>query len=179
MKKNKQLKIFPDFNKDDFAALGVSTKDIKKIRDFYNALYSSTEESEVVIAYIRFLNLKVDMKQRHDLYTPQMLYEFKWDKNFKSRQIRAQVLAQLIYYVHGMRFNPTEKEIPKYLCMADRNEIIITETELWLKYFEQEQGKYDWSYAASSPDLLLVSDLEKMNRLLQCHISISLFLLNY
>ena len=161
MKKNKQLKIFPDFSKDDFIALGVKTKDIKRIRDFYNALYSSAEESEVKIAYIRFFNLKVDMKQRHDLYTPQVLYEFKWDRNFKSRQVRAQVLAQLIYYVHGMRFNPTEKEIPRYLCMADRNEVIITETELWLKYFEQEHGKYDWSFAASSPDLLLVTDLEK------------------
>lgn len=160
MKKNKQLKIFPDFNKDDFAALGVNTKDIKRIRDFYNSLYSSAEESEVVIAYIRFFNLKVDMKQRHDLYTPQMLYEFKWDRNFKSRQARAQVLAQLIYYVHGMRFNPTEKEIPKYLCLADRNEVIITETELWIKYFEQEQGRYDWSFAASNPDIQLVKDLE-------------------
>lgn len=161
MKKNKQLKIFPDFNKDDFAALGVNSKDLKRIRDFYNALYNSAEELEVVIAYIRFFNLKVDMKQRHDLYTPQMLYEFKWDRNFKSRHVRAQVLAQLIYYVHGMRFNPTEKEIPPYLCFADRNEIVITETELWLKYFEQEQGKYDWSYAPSSPDLKLVNDLEK------------------
>lgn len=160
MKKKKQLKIFPDFNKDDFAALGVNTKDIKRIRDFYNSLYSSAEESEVVIAYIRFFNLKVDMKQRHDLYTPQMLYEFKWDRNFKSRQARAQVLAQLIYYVHGMRFNPTEKEIPKYLCLADRNEVIITETELWIKYFEQEQGRYDWSFAASNPDIQLVKDLE-------------------
>ncbi len=167
MKKNKQLKIFPDFNKDDFAALGVNSKDLKRIRDFYNALYNSAEELEVVIAYIRFFNLKVDMKQRHDLYTPQMLYEFKWDRNFKSRQVRAQVLAQLIYYVHGMRFNPTEKEIPKYLCLADRNEIIITETELWLKYFEQEHGKYDWSFAASSPDLLLVSDLEKDEQIVE------------
>lgn len=161
MKKKKQLKIFPDFNRDDFIALGVKEKEIKRIRDFYNALFSSAEESEVVIAYIRFFNLKVDMKQRHDLYTPQMLYEFKWDRNFKSRQARAQVLAQLIYYVHGMRFNPTEKEIPKYLCLADRNEVIITETELWLNYFEQEQGKYDWSFAASNPDIQLVKDLEK------------------
>ena len=161
MKKQKQLKIFPDFNRDDFIALGVKENDIKRIRTFYNALYSSAEESEVVIAYIRFFNLKVDMKQRHDLYTPQMLYEFKWDRNFKSKQVRAQVLAQLIYYVHGMRFNPTEKEIPKYLCLADRKEIIITETELWLKYFEQEQGKYDWSFAPSSPDMLLVNDIEK------------------
>ena len=160
MKKKKQLKIFPDFNRDDFIALGVKEKEIKRIRDFYNALFSSAEESEVVIAYIRFFNLKVDMKQRHDLYTPQMLYEFKWDRNFKSRQARAQVLAQLIYYVHGMRFNPTEKEIPKYLCLADRNEVIITETELWIKYFEQEQGRYDWSFAASNPDIQLVKDLE-------------------
>lgn len=160
MKKKKQLKIFLDFNRDDFIALGVKEKEIKRIRDFYNALFSSAEESEVVIAYIRFFNLKVDMKQRHDLYTPQMLYEFKWDRNFKSRQARAQVLAQLIYYVHGMRFNPTEKEIPKYLCLADRNEVIITETELWIKYFEQEQGRYDWSFAASNPDIQLVKDLE-------------------
>ena len=162
MKKKKQLKMSPDFNKDDFIALGVKTNEIKRIRDFYNALYNSTEESEVVIAYIHFFNMKVvDMKERHDLYTPQMLYEFKRDKNFKSRRVRAEVLAQLIYYLHAMRFNPTEKEIPKYLCLADRNEIILTETELWLNYFEQEQGKYDWSYAPSSPDLLLVSDLEK------------------
>ena len=165
MKKKKQLKIFPDFNRDDFIALGVKEKEIKKIRDFYNALFSSAEESEVVIAYIRFFNLKVDMKQRHDLYTPQMLYEFKWDRNFKSRQARAQVLAQLIYYVHGMRFNPTEKEIPKYLCLADRNEVIITETELWIKYFEQEQGRYDWSFAASNPDIQLVKDLENDNQI--------------
>lgn len=165
MKKKKQLKIFPDFNRDDFIALGVKEKEIKRIRDFYNALFSSAEESEVVIAYIRFFNLKVDMKQRHDLYTPQMLYEFKWDRNFKSRQARAQVLAQLIYYVHGMRFNPTEKEIPKYLCLADRNEVIITETELWIKYFEQEQGRYDWSFAASNPDIQLVKDLENDNQI--------------
>ncbi len=142
-------------------ALGQNAKEIKRIRAFYDALSRSTEESEVVIAYIRFFNLKVDQKQRQDLYTPEMLYEFKWDKNFKSRHIRAAVLAQLLYYVHGMRFNPIDKTIPPYLCLSDRNEILITETSRWLPYVEHEDGNYDWTFAPSCPDSNLVADLEK------------------
>lgn len=126
---------------------------------FYKELKKAAVEEDVKAAYRKFFSLPQDSSKRQDLYTEQMLFEFKYDKNFNNRSIRCEVLAQILYYVHRLKFDTNSKPIPPFLCLADVNETIITQTIDWETFYNEK--KYDWEAAPSSPDRLLVEDLIK------------------
>ncbi|GHT21089.1 hypothetical protein FACS189419_01430 [Planctomycetales bacterium] len=76
---------------------------------FFNLQHSKTEE-EVKFAYATYFGIKVDTTDRHDLYTPQVLFEFKYNKHFDSVKSIAQVLAQILYLCAKTKILPaTEK----------------------------------------------------------------------
>ena len=125
--------------------------------DFHKELNRASVEEDVKAAYRKFFSLPQDSSKHHDLYTYQMLFEFKYDKKLEDRIIKAEVLAQLLYYVHRLKFDTNEKPIPPFLCLADINEAVVTETILWEEFYND--SKYDWSAAPSSPDTLLIQDL--------------------
>jgi hypothetical protein len=52
-------------------------KDCKK---FLNNLNKSKTEEDVKNAYAKHFKISYDTSDRHDLYTPQVLFEFKYDK---------------------------------------------------------------------------------------------------
>lgn len=52
--------------------------------DFKNRLDKSTQEDEVRRIYATYFKIKYNTADRHDLYTPQVLFEFKADKNFQN-----------------------------------------------------------------------------------------------
>ena len=99
------------------------------------------------------------------------MFEFKLLKNFESVRVRAAILAQLLYYVRRLKFGTfVEKRIPFYLCLADQNEAILTETNIWRKFYDDANEKYDWDLAASSPDMKLVNDLAETDEVKNLHI---------
>lgn len=126
---------------------------------FHKELKKASVEEDVKAAYRKFFSLPQDSSKRQDLYTEQMLFEFKYDKNFRNKHTRSEILAQILYYVHRLKYDTNSKPIPPYLCLADVNEIIITETIMWDAFYTNQ--KYDWEAAPSSPDRLLIEDLEK------------------
>ena len=130
---------------------------------YHKDLHKASVEEDVKAAYRAFYSLPQDSSQRHDLYTPQVLFEFKYDKNFSNLRIRAEVLAQLLYYVHRLKFDAEDKDVPPFLCMADVNETVLTETISWQSFCDD--SKYDWEAAPSSPDTLLLEDLVKTPRI--------------
>ena len=126
--------------------------------NFHKELSKSSVEEDVKAAYRRFFALPQDSSKNHDLYTPQVLFEFKNDRNFANRRVRAEVQAQILYYVHRLKFEPGDKNIPPFLCIADVNETVVTETILWESFYNNPS--YDWTAAPSSPDTKLINDLQ-------------------
>ena len=125
---------------------------------FYALLDKAKTENMVKAAYAKLFNLDLDDSDFIDLYTPSVLFEFKEDKNFKNPKALATVLAQSLYYAHKLKFEFTDKGLSPYICLADKNEAVITETSLWTRFYANTD-KYDWDLAPSNPDSQLVKDL--------------------
>ena len=126
--------------------------------NFHKELRRASVEEDVKAAYRTFFSLPQDSSKHQDLYTSQILFEFKFDKNFANSHVKAEVLAQILYYVHRLKFESNTKPIPPFLCLADVNEMILTETIYWESFYNNIE--YDWDAAPSSPDTKLIQDLE-------------------
>ena len=136
--------------------------------EFHKELNKASVEEDVKAAYRKFFSLPQDSSKHQDLYTTQMLFEFKYDKKFEKRHIKAEVLAQILYYVRRLKFNTNDMPVPPFLCLADVNETIITETKKWENFYNSDQ--YDWDAAPSSPDVTLIQDLEMSQAILDLRV---------
>ncbi len=135
---------------------------------FRSGLETAKTEEGVKAAYASYFELTYDTADKHDLYTPQVLFEFKYDRNFENIKIRATILAQILYYVRRLKFEGVQKQIPYYLCLADKNEAVITETSTWKAYYSSDS--YDWNRAASKPDPKLIDHLIKEPDVTNLHV---------
>ncbi len=145
-------------------------KKIKDYNQFVSELKKSNTEEDVKSAYARHFDITYDTAYKHDLYTPTLLFEFKYIKNFENLNSRSAILAQTLYYVHRLKYGNSKKPIPKMLCLADKNEAILIETNNWKKYYTDEKEKYDWDLAPSSPDVNLIKDISKISSIRDVHI---------
>ena len=136
--------------------------------EFHKELNKASVEEDVKAAYRKFFSLPQDSSKHQDLYTTQMLFEFKYDKKFEQRHVKAEVLAQILYYVRRLKFNTNDMPVPPFLCLADVNETIITETKKWENFYNSD--KYDWDAAPSSPDVTLIQDLEMSQSILDLRV---------
>ncbi len=136
--------------------------------EFKNRLSNATTEETVKYIYASYFKLKYDTKDKHDLYTPQVLFEFKHNKNFSNIKSLATILAQTLYYIHRLKYHEAEKTIPFFICFADINEAAITETRKWASYYSNDV--YDWERPASKPDPMLIDHLVKEPDTGQIHI---------
>lgn len=127
--------------------------------NFIRELQKAKTEEEVKFAYVKEFKIKFSAAYKQDLYTPQVLFEFKYDKNFENIKTRAEILAQSLYYIHRLKYGATDQAIPSIICIADKNEVCFTETEVWKDFYTDIEEKYDWDVAPSHPDKILVSDI--------------------
>ena len=141
----------------------------KEYYHFKNALLKARTEEDVKNAYANHFNIQYDTSERHDLYTSQVLFEFKYDKNMLNLKVRATVLAQNLYYVNRLKYGVTKKAIPAFLCLADVNKAIITETIKWKKFYSDAEN-YDWDLAPNIPDKRLVDKLIDDEAFLNLHV---------
>lgn len=139
-------------------------------KNFCRDLNNGHTEEDIKSCFASHFGIKYDTSDRHDLYIPQVLFEFKYNKNFENLKSRATVLAQILYYVHRLKYGLTDKQIPPILCLADKNEVIITETLHWKEFTTDEEEKYDWDLAPSIPDEKLIEDLSNTKELKNIHI---------
>lgn len=139
--------------------LQLKAPDRSRYMKFHKELKKAEEEEDVKISYINFFGLDHDTSGKRDLYTPEVLYEFKFDKDMRNVGEESAVLAQILYYVRRLKYGDDDKAIPPYLCLADVNETVLTQTAKWMGYVDND--KYEWTFAPSSPDTRLVSDLAK------------------
>ena len=125
---------------------------------FSKQLLKTKTEEEVKHAYARHFSLDYDTEFRHDLYSPEIFFEFKFSRTLQKRASRAAVLAQVMYYIRRLRLGHAEKVIPPVICIADSQRAFFTKTFQWQKFYSNDR-KYDWELAPSQPDGKLVADL--------------------
>ncbi len=130
----------------------------KNFSSFSKALLKAKTEEEVKHAYAAHFGLDYDTEFRHDLYSPEIFFEFKFSRSLQKRDARAAVLAQIMYYIRRLRLGHADKVIPPVLCVADGRQAFFTNTIQWRKFYSSE-SKYDWELAPSTPDGKLVADL--------------------
>ena len=114
-------------------------------------LLECNTEEEVKSEFARTFKLKLDTRQRMDLYTQNILYEFKYERNLNQLSSRAQFVAQLLYYVRELKFGTTNLSIPKVLCVVDKNEAFFVNTLACKTLYDSSDLKFDWDRAASTP----------------------------
>ena len=127
-------------------------------KKFSMRLQKAKTEEEVKHAYAKQFGLDYDTEFRHDLYSPEIFFEFKFSRSLQKRTSRAAVLAQVMYYIRRLRLGHVGKVVPPVICIADSRQAFFTETHQWKKFYGNE-SKYDWELAPSQPDPKLTEDL--------------------
>ena len=125
---------------------------------FNKQLLKAKTEEEVKHAYAKHFNLDYSTESHHDLYSPEIFFEFKFSRPLQKRASRAAVLAQVMYYIRRLRLGHADKVIPPVICIADSQRAFFTKTIQWRRFYGNDR-KYDWELAASQPDGKLVADL--------------------
>ena len=142
-----------------------------ELNRFLNNVKKGKTEEDIKHAYAKYFNINYDTSDRHDLYTPRVLFEFKFDKNFTNLKTRSQIIAQTLYYIHRLKFHGyIDKPIPPIICMADQNEAMFTETSLWKDFYDDADCQYDWDLAPSMPDRLLVQHISETQWAKEAHV---------
>ncbi|MDR3232334.1 MAG: hypothetical protein LBT46_01470 [Planctomycetaceae bacterium] len=134
------------------------------MQPLFDAIQSVQTEEDVKAAYAAYFGVPYNTSERHDLYTPQVLFEFKYDKDFRNLKYLAETVAQTLYYIRKLRYSRqpkfdgcVDKPIPPAICFASRDYAVVTETTLWKQFYDNPD--YDWDLAPSSPDENLVQDI--------------------
>jgi hypothetical protein len=142
----------------------------KKLNKLLDLLSCATTEEEVKHAYVQHFGLKLQTSFRHDLYSEQVLFEFKYNRALTHIKARSEVIAQVLYYIRRLRLGQVDKPIPPIICVADINEAFFTDTILWRSFYVDKLNKYDWEKAPSTPDEKLVDAILKTSALLDIHV---------
>lgn len=125
-------------------------------------LLECNTEEEVKSEFARTFKLRLDTRQRMDLYTQSILYEFKFEKNLNQLMSRAQFVAQLLYYIRELKFGTTNLPIPKVLCVVDKNEAFFVNTLACKTVYDSSDESFDWDRAASTPCPNVVASVGKL-----------------
>lgn len=132
---------------------------VNKFAKLPQILGACSTEEEVKAEIAKAFKIKVNTKQRIDLYTSRVLFEFKFDRNFQSTEARAGILAQTMYYLREIKFGSSNLVIPNFICAIDRNQAFLASSAVFKKFYGDQNNKYDWDRAPSTPCPKLVQDL--------------------
>lgn len=98
-------------------------------------LSEAATEEEVKFLFAKFFKLKPDTKNFIDLYTPQILFEFKFDSPLKNIQTRAKIVSQTLYYVRRLKFGRDYRPVSQNICIVTKNSAAVFTTETRSKFF--------------------------------------------
>ena len=126
----------------------------------YTLLSSCQTEEEVKAEFAKFFKLKMNTRHKIDLYTPHVLFEFKYNQNFKNNSSIARAIAQTLYYVRRLKYGTSYDPVPPTICVVDKDEGFFIHTKDYSVFYNAAR-KYDWDRAASQPCPVLVDAVEK------------------
>lgn len=140
-------------------------------RGLYEKFAKCNREEELKFEFASFFNYKVDTRDDIDLYSEEILYEFKYDINMKNVKSRAKAIAQALYYIRKLKYG-RDTRVPSYrICVIDKNEAILIETvQLKEYYFSSKAKAYDWDLQPSNPCVKLVRDLCDCDAIRNLHV---------
>lgn len=141
---------------------------MKKNHLFDNISTAQTEE-ELKFHFVNFFKLPINTKNRVDLYTEQILFEFKLNSNLKNIQTRAEVIAQALYYVRRLNFGDDDRSPSENVCIVTKNFAAIFPTTDFSDFYN-DKTIYDWDLKPSSPCKKLVADLTRFEVVIHAHI---------
>ena len=138
--------------------------------DFYQNFSAAQTEEELKNIFAKFFDIKLNTKNYIDLYTPQIIFEFKLDANLKNISTLATCTAQIIYYVRRLKFslNGETRKISNFISVVTKNYAVIAETKNFSKFCLNKN--FDWDLAPSSPCKKLVKALSENNFLKNLHV---------
>lgn len=136
----------------------------------YEILQNAQTEEEVKNFFAKFFSLKLDTKNYIALYTPQIIFEFKFDANLKNISTRSTCIAQTLYYVRRLKFglNNEIRKISNFFAVVTKNFAIISEIKNFSKFYLNKN--FDWDLAPSSPCKILVKSLSESNLVKNLHV---------
>ena len=126
----------------------------RNIRELPAVLGRTRVEEEVKSAFCSAFELELDASSRIDLYTPQALFEFKYQINLTSIAGRSKVIAQTMYYLRRLKLGSDPRPIPPIIGGVDKNHAFFTATAAYKGVYGS--AAYDWDRAPSTPDPRIV-----------------------
>lgn len=140
-------------------------------RRLHKALDNCNTEEEVKSEFSKYFGFRLDTQKNIDLYTPEILFEFKYEMNFQKVKQRAKVIAQTLYYIRRLKYGNEIRTPSNVICVVDKKEAFFIETEKLSEfYYKSKAKKYDWDLAASTPCKLLVADLCESDIIKDIHV---------
>ena len=142
------------------------------MKDLGSRLAGCTSEEEVKYEFAKYFKYKLDTRDKIDLYSDSVLYEFKYDVNLRNAYIRAKVFAQALYYIRRLKYGSDARVPSRFICVVDKNEAVLIETiELKDFYYTSNNAKkYDWDLKPSNPDKKLIEDLSKTKSIIDAYV---------
>ena len=131
------------------------------MKHLYDSLRPCQKEEEVKAEFCKFFKMKIFALRGIDHYTERVLFEFKYDRNFRNPENMARVLAQTMYYARLLKFGAglTKFPLPPYICVVDKNEAFFAEMKDYARFYAAKGDRYDWDRAPSTPCPNLVADI--------------------
>ena len=131
------------------------------MKHLYDSLRLCAKEEEVKAEFCKFFKMKIFALRGIDHYTEHVLFEFKYDRNFRNPENVARALAQTMYYARMLKFGAglTKYPLPPYICVVDKNEAFFAETKDYARFYAAKGDRYDWDRAPSTPCPKLIQDI--------------------
>ena len=127
--------------------------------NLYDKLKTCSKEIEVQQKFINFFKIDIRALGNIDNYTPQVLYEFKLNRNFENNNDLCKTIAQIVYYLHDLKYGDYIEPVSFCFCGASKRTTFIGKSSEYAEWYNS--SKYDWDRAASSPDEKLIQDISK------------------
>lgn len=141
------------------------------MKSLYEILLPTQTEEEVKNLFAKFFYLKLDTKNYIDLYTPQILFEFKFDDKIKNLPTLAKCFAQTLYYIRRLKYGREIRTPSHQICIVTKNFAAISQTENFSNFYLKSKAKnFDWDLAPSSPCKKLVNALADFDFLKNLHV---------
>ncbi len=110
-------------------------------------------------AWTKCLDIEYDTSDDIDLYTPQVIFEFKYGADLLKRPNTALVIAQTLYYIRRLKLGLGRKGIPATFALIDRTSVVLGQVADWRDLFTDAEERFDWDLRPSSPDPRLVATI--------------------
>ena len=147
-------------------------------KNILQALSDCATEEEVKVAFIQYFRSKLprtfkfDSRKNIDFYTPQILFEFKFDGGLNDIGRRARAFAQSLYYIRRLKYGSDVRVPSRLIAVVDKKSAVIIPADDLSTYYEKSarSDQYDWDLAPSTPCKKLIAALIDEPVIQQCRV---------